>query len=181
LVGLADDWHRDPNEILWQIALRFPREEWAVRELEGHYLDTGDTRALQRVYASQAASNNRTNLLVRNNFAATSMLLKVDLPKAHQTANDLYKESPEDIIIASTYAYSLHLRGQTRDALAILRRFNSKLFQVPTVALYYGVIMADAGEALAAQPYLSCAEQVRLLPEEKELLAKAKGRPESER
>ena len=177
LVGLANDWHRDANEILWQIALRFPREEWAVRELEKHYLDIGDTRALQRMYATQVASNNRTNLLVRNNFAATSMLLKVNLARAHQTANDLYKERPEDIVIASTYAYSLHLRGQTVEALAILRRFDSKLFQVPAVALYYGVIMAEAGEPLAAQPYLRCAEQVRLLPEEKELLANAKRAP----
>jgi hypothetical protein len=181
LVGLANDWHRDANEILWQIALRFPREEWAARELEKHYLDIGDTRALQRMYATQVASNNRTNLLVRNNFAATSMLLKVDLARAHQTANDLYKERPEDIVIASTYAYSLHLRGQTVEALAILRRFDSKLFQVPPVALYYGVIMADAGEPLAAQPYLRCAEQVRLLPEEMELLAKAKNRHDSHR
>jgi predicted Zn-dependent protease len=181
LVGLANDWHRDANEILWQIVSRFPREEWAVRELEGHYLDAGDTRALQRMYASQAGSSNRTNLLVRNNFAATSMLLKVDLARAHQTANDLYKEHPEDIVIASTYAYSLHLRGQTADALAVLRAFDSKLFQVPEVALYYGVILADAGEAVAAQPYLTCAAQGRLLPEEKELLAKTKSRRDSER
>jgi len=176
LVGLANDWHRDANEILWQIASRFPREEWAVRELERNYVDAGDTRALQRLYANQAVSSNRTNLLVQNNFAATSMLLKVDLPKAHQTANDLYKENPEDIVIASTYAYSLHLRGQTGDALAILRRFTAELFQVPAVALYYGVILADAGEALGAQPYLRCAEQARLLPEEKQLLEKAKRR-----
>jgi hypothetical protein len=43
----------------------------------------------------------------------------------------------------------------------------------PSLAAYYGIILAAAGDAAKAREYLKIGASARLLPEEKALLAKA--------
>jgi Tfp pilus assembly protein PilF len=174
LLGLAADWGRDREDILWQIHRRFPKEQWALRELESVYNVTRNTRGLNQVYAKlvtdQTGAMEVTNC---NNYACTSMLLGAHLPEAHQLARDLHNQHPDDVIVASTYAYSLHLQGRTRDGLEVLDRFNADALQQPSVALYYGVLLGAVGDVDGARNYLALALKARLLPEEKKLLTMA--------
>jgi Tfp pilus assembly protein PilF len=174
LLNLAEEWGRDPEELLWQIGRRFPREQWALRELERRYLAVGNTRGLNLVYGSmanlKASASDSSN---RNNFVNTLLLLKKSLPSAHETARDLYDQNPADVIVASTYAYSLHLQGRTREGLAVFQRFEPRVLETPSIALYYGVLLAAGGEKERAGRFLAMAEGAGLLPEEKEMLQTA--------
>lgn len=174
LLGLAGEWRQDSVEVLWEIGRRFPREQWALAELERRYAAARDTRGLNRVFCARldsvSGANDSTN---RNNFAATSMLLRVNLPRAHTTARDLYRERPADPIIVSTYAYSLHLQGRTAEGLAVLGRLKTENLEASPIALYFGLLLAASGDA-AANRYLSLGDGPGLLPEEKDLLAAAR-------
>lgn len=177
LLNLASEWEQDPEELLWEIGRRFPGEPWAWQELQGRYQLAGNTRGLNLISSALMSSQpNSMDLTNRNNFATTSMLLKVNLPKAHETARDLYLEKPEDPIIASTYAYSLHLQGKTQDGLTVFTRLKPEALQVPAIALYYGVLLSAGGRSEQAGQYLALAESAPLLPEERQLLLEARNR-----
>jgi len=175
LLSLATEWDRDPDDLLWQIGQRFPREQWALLELEKRYLSAGNTHGLNRVYSALIASRlnpvDSTNL---NNFATCSMLLRVNLAKAHEIARDLYRTQPKDAIVASTYAYSLHLQGRTKDGLGVLQSLKPESTEIPSVALYYGVLLSASGHPAEAERFLARVGSAPLLPEERELLVEAK-------
>jgi predicted Zn-dependent protease len=179
LLRLSHDWGHSPEEVLWAISRRFPREKWAVAQLEQHYLTTGNTRGLNRIYdlrlEEPPGSEDITN---RNDFACTSLLLGIQLPRAHAIARQLHEQKPDDLILASTYAYSLHIQGKTNEALDVFSKFETKALEQPAVALYYGVLLANVGETTRANHYLACAERVRLSPEESQLLRRARGSAE---
>ena len=174
LLSMATSWGRqqDSEDLLWQIAQRFPKERWALRELERGYLKAGNTRGLNRVYSTMA-SHAPQNFAVQNNFAATSLLLKLNLPKAHQVAKQAFSQHPEEAIVASTYAYSLHLQGRTRDGLAALEKLKAEALETPSVALYYGLLLTETGETNKAARFLTIAQKSELLPEEKALVTVA--------
>lgn len=174
LLSMATQWKRDKarEELLWQIAQRFPREKWALRELDRLYAAAGNTRGLHKLY-SQIAGYDAKNVVAQNNFAATSLLLRLNLARAHEIARNLYQVHPEDAVVTSTYAYSLHLQGRTPEALAALEKLQPEALENPSVALYYGCLLASAGRTNQAARYLELARQGNLLPEEKQLLAAA--------
>ncbi len=116
------------------------------------------------------ANYDSTNFVVQNNLAATSMLLKLNLPQAHALARELYAGHPEEGIIASTYAYSLHLQGRTKEGLAVLEKLKPETLELPPVALYYGLLTSAGGQPAKAGRYLGLAQKGELLPEEKALL-----------
>src|SRR5262249_23941476 len=87
---------------------------------------------------------------VRNDLATTGILLKTNLDRVHQTAYELYSEAPEDACIASTYAYSLHLQGDTSEGLAARERFNSENLGPPNIALYYWILLQSNGQTAKA-------------------------------
>ena len=47
--------------------------------------------------------------MLKNNLAATALLLKTNLTQACQWAAEAYAQSPTNADVVSTYAYSLHL------------------------------------------------------------------------
>ena len=106
----------------------------------------------------------------RNNLAATSLLLKLNVNKAYELAKALYTERPDHAVIASTYAFALHLRGSTREGLAVLQKLKPEALEEPSVALYYGVLLSASGQPAQARKYLDLAQPAKLLPEEKQLL-----------
>jgi tetratricopeptide (TPR) repeat protein len=174
LLGLAEKWGRKEarEELLWQIVRRFPRERWALRELERLCLAADNTIGLNKVYATMASYDPK-NLSARNNLAATSLLLGLNLSKAHEIAKELHLQHPEEAIIASTYAYSLHRQGRTKEGLAVLGRLKPEALETPSVALYYGVLLSAMEETNQANKYLALAQQSKLLPEEKALAEEA--------
>jgi Tfp pilus assembly protein PilF len=174
LLGLATSWGRntDKEDLLWQIAQRFPKERWAIRELDRLYLAAGNTRGLNKLYAMMASYDAR-NFVAQNNLAATSLLLNLNLPKTHELAKEVFTQHPGEAVIASTYAYSLHLQGRTRDGLAVLEKLKADALETPPVALYYGILLSAAGDTNKAGKYLSIAQKSDLLPEEKALATEA--------
>lgn len=169
LLGLAKSLGREAarEELLWLIYQRFPREKWALLELDRKYTREANTRGLHRVYSILGADTN--NLVAQNNLAATSLLLNQDLGKAHAIALDIYNRCPTNPTIISTYAFSLHQQGKTREGLEALEKLEDSVREKPPVALYYGVLLASVGQTNEAVRYIKAAEKSLSLPEEKVL------------
>jgi hypothetical protein len=181
LLNMARSWKRAEAEqdVLLQIGQYFQRERWALRDLERLYLNSGNTRGLNKLYAMKAEYDS-TNYVAENNLAATSLLLKTDLSQAHDLARQAYQGHADNPAIAATYAYSLHLQGKTSEGLAALEKLGPEKLELPSVALYYGVLLSFTGESARAAKYLDIAQKGQLLPEEKTLIDEAL-KPASER
>jgi tetratricopeptide (TPR) repeat protein len=174
LLNMATSWALDQarEDLLWQIGQRFPSEHWALKELERRYTAGGNTYGLNKVYGTMA-SYAPTNFAAQNNLAATSFLLKLNLPRAHELAKEVFSQHPDQAVVVSTYAFSLHLRGRTKEGLALLEQLKPKALETPAVALYYGLLLSATGETNKAGKYLDIARKSDLLPEEKALAAEA--------
>ena len=174
LMTMATTWGREQvrEELLWQIAQRFPRERWTLRELERLYLAAGNTHGLNKVYSTMT-SYAPDNFIAQNNLAATSLLLKLNLSKAHALAKEAFTLHPKEAIVTSTYAFSLHLQGRTKEGLGVLQKLSSEALETPSVALYYGLLLSASGDTNKASKYLGIAQKADLLPEEKALAAEA--------
>lgn len=175
LLNLVDAWQRadDKEDLLWHIYQRHPGERWTLRELGRLYQAQGNTRGLNKLFGVLAELN-PNDFEARNNLAATSMLLKLNLTKVYEQAKELYTERPDHAVIASTYAFALHLRGNTPEALAVLQKLKPEALEDPSVALYYGVMLSASGQPDQARKYLDLAQPTKLLPEEKHLLEVAR-------
>jgi tetratricopeptide (TPR) repeat protein len=175
LLNLADTWQRtqDKEDLLWHVYERHPGERWTLRELGRLYQAEGNTRGLNKLFGVLAELNPK-DLETRNNLAATSLLLKLNLTKAYESAKALYTERPDHAIIASTYAFALHLRGSTQEGLEVLQKLKPEALEDPPVALYYGVLLSASGQPAQARKYLDLAQPAKLLPEEKQLLETAR-------
>jgi tetratricopeptide (TPR) repeat protein len=160
------------EDLLWQIAKRFPGQHWALRELERSYLAAGNTRGLNKLYSTMASYAPK-NFAAQNNLAATSLLLKLNLPRTHELAREIYSAHPEEAIVTSTYAFSLHLQGRTKDGLATLEKLKPEALETPSVAVYYGLLLSETGQNNKAAKYLGIAQKSELLPEEKALVVDA--------
>ncbi len=171
LVSRAEEWGRPAaaEDLLREMAREFPSEPWALRELARRYLASGNTPGLNQVCA-------RLSILapedpsVWNDFAATGLLLGTNLAGAHAAARELYRDHPDDPVFASTYAYSLHVQGQTGKGLAVLETFEPAALARPAIALYYGTLLKAGGQSAKASHYLALARDAALLPEERRLL-----------
>src|SRR5260370_24232716 len=105
------------------------------------------------------ASHDPNDFEARNNLAAPSLVLILNLPKAHELAKEVYIQHPEEAIVISTYAYSLHLQGRSKEGLAALERLKPEALENPSIALYYGVLLVALGETNKASSYLDMAQR----------------------
>jgi predicted Zn-dependent protease len=176
LLGLAEQWKlpREREDLLKRIVEKFPRERWAQQALAQSYFSAGKTADLHQLYARLFFIFPQDESF-KNNLAATALLLKTNLTQASQWAAEVHARSPGNPDTASTYAYALHLQGRDQDGLAVLQKLTPKQLEQPSVALYYGVLLAATHNAYATT-YLQIARtKGQLLPEEKQLLAGAGG------
>lgn len=171
LLAMAADCGQESGnaDLLWQILRRFPHEQWTARALEELYRATGNTLGLNKINGVMAA-NDPKNVVAANNYATTSLLLRLNLAKAHALAQELYLVHAEDPIIASTYAYSLHVQGQTGAGLRIMEKLAPEELEKPGLALYYGALLWADRQTNKANYYLSLVRTNELLPEEKALM-----------
>ena len=108
---------------------------------------------------------------MKNNLVATSLLLKTNLAQTCQWAAEIYAQTTNEPVIASTYAYAQHLQGRDADGLAAMQKLTPAQLQNPSIALYYGLLLAANGKNAEAAPYFQIARtQGQLLPEEQQLL-----------
>lgn len=176
LLDLAGRWgmNREQEDLLWHIVRRFPDAAWAQQALAKIYFNTGNTKGLYELFGERLRFSPQ-DLKLKNNLAATALLLKTNLNQACRWAAESYAQNTNDPVIVSTYAYALHLQGRDRDGLAALQKLGTAALEQPSVALYYGVLLTANGRRDEAAPFLEIARKTSLLPEEKLLLAQTVG------
>jgi hypothetical protein len=171
---LAQQWQwRETFPILLERALpRLCRDTDEVLRWHGLLEPQGQTLLLWQMY--QQLLTCQTNWLTLNNYAALSLLLGREVPAAHALARRLYEERPQNEFCAATYAFSLHLQGQSSQGLKVLERLPRRALERPVVMAYHGVLLAATGRKEAALNTLEKAAQAPLLPEERALLDQAR-------
>lgn len=167
-------WKREQEELLWTLVQRHPGERWALNVLQELLVRAGNTRSLYRLYGL-LVERNPEDAVSKNNLASLSLLLNLQLPKAHQFAREAYTKATNNAAFASTYAYSLFVQGRGTEGLAVLDALAPAQLTNATIALYYGALQTQANPA-TAKKFLALAEPGPLLPEEKELLAEMRRR-----
>lgn len=175
LLGLAKkwEWPREQEDLLQRIAQKFPQDRWAEQALEQRYLLAGNTAALNQLYARLVLLF-PAELGFKNNLVATSLLLKTNLNQAYRWAAENYTGHTNDLVLASTYAFALHLQGQTKAGLAVMQKLDDQALAQPSVALYYGLLLQAQGDHETAARFLKIAgTSNQWLPEEKQLLQTA--------
>lgn len=111
-----------------------------------------------------------------NNFAMYSLLLGREVTHATEIAKKLYDKHPHDGNYVSTYAYSLHLRGQSQEALDVMKTLDPEKLETPSLATYYGVLLTATGHWECAPHFLDLAKGADLLSEEEKLVQAARYR-----
>jgi predicted Zn-dependent protease len=165
-------WNDEMDELLDTIVKRYPTEKWAVQKLSASFHARGKTAALKNLLA-RVAEAEPANLAVKNNLALTSLLLDPRDAKSFSLARQVYEQQPANPFFVSTYAYSLHLQEKNREALQLFQTLKPEQLDDPSVAAYYGIVLADVGEQASAKKHLAMGERAKLLPEERTLIKSA--------
>lgn len=174
---LTSAWGWDPerSEVLQEITSSFPKETWASDELVALFYANGRTREIADLLDKSYAAN-PSNTRLKNNLATVLMLLKSDTDKANRLAMESYNSETNNPFYTCTYAYSLLLQAKPEEAVKVLNHMKPDYLKNPSIAAYYGVVEAEAGDRNAAKEPLKLAETARLLPEEQELVRMAETR-----
>jgi len=165
-------WEAETVELLWLIAKNDDTKLEALQTLYQHYTKLGDTAGLYRTLLRlvEALPN---DLTLQNNSAQVSLLLGVDVERARRIAAEINGKEPSNGAYVATYAFSLYSKGDIESALRAMNQLSPEQLRDPSVAVYYGMVLAAAGQKEKAREYLGRSDQVNLLPEEKALVAKA--------
>jgi tetratricopeptide (TPR) repeat protein len=163
-------WENETIELLWILARNDETKLEALQTLYQHYAKKGDTSGLYRtlIRLTETVPN---DLVLQNNFAQVSLLLGADVERARRIAAELASKDPSNGSFLSTYAFSLYAKGDIKGALQAMDKLTPDQLRDPSLAAYYGVILAAAGQK--AREYLRRASEANLLPEEKALVAKS--------
>ena len=165
-------WKNESVELLWQLSKDGAHAIAALNTLYGYYAAAGDTPNLYRV-AARLAELQPNDPRTMNNVAQFALLLGVDKTRAARLAQNVYEQEPANAAYASTFAFALYTQGQLAEALDVFRKLDDADLRNPAIAAYYGIVLVAAGEKDKAREYLELAKSATLLPEEKELLARA--------
>lgn len=165
-------WQNDTVELLWTLSKAEETRKEALQLLYKHYAQSGDTNGVYRVllHTAEIAPD---DLMVQNNLAQVSLLLDKNADRARKIAAELARKDPFNAAYISTYAFSLYASGDVEEAKDEFEKLREDQLQVPSIAAYYGVVLAASGEKARAREYLERGKQAFLLPEEKALVAKA--------
>ncbi len=166
-------WQTEAVRVLWTLADQPASKFEALQTLYQRYVDAQDTPGLYRVL-TRLAELKPEDLAVQNNFAQVGLLLNVDIGRVNRVAEEVYRKEPTNSAYAATYAFALYTRRDTQGALQIMNKLDAAKLNEPSIAAYYGIFLASAGDKDRAKEYLDKAESAKLLPEEKDLVAKAK-------
>lgn len=168
-------WAPERKQVLDQIISQFPGETWASDQLMTLLYAQGQTQELADLL-NQMYSAAPSNAGVKNNLASVLLLEKSDLNKAYRLAQEAYGSAPDNPYFACTYAYSLLLQSRNQEAAKIVGALKANYLKDPSIAAYYGIVEAQAGNTKAAAPALKMAQTARLLPEEMQLVRQAQAR-----
>lgn len=164
-------WDHEATTIYLRLADDPASRDWALRMVYDRYAEAGDTAGLCAT-SMRLLEVHPDDAKIQNNVAQLSLLLQNNPERAHKMAREVYLKNPTDPECVSTYAYSLYLQKRTGKSLEVMNALTEEQLREPSVAAYYGLILAAAGQVDKAREFLNLASQARLLPEEKELMAK---------
>lgn len=167
-------WKEEAVQVWWLAARPGPAQRAALKALYGIHAADRNTRELYRV-ARRVYEMEPANPVAKNNVASLALLLGEDEPEAHRLAGEIYRLTPMQPVIASTYAMSLHKQKRDSEAIAILRPLPQTALAVPSIAALYGFLLAQNGEAKTARTFLEAADRQKdqLFPEEAAMVAGA--------
>jgi len=168
-------WSTQAEQLWWSLANGKSDQYPALKSLYRLYNTKHDTRQLLRV-SSRIYQLNRTDLVAKNNLALFSLLLHQEIyPSAHQLALENYQTSTNTLAFLTTYAFSLHDQKRTAEGVRLLDTLTEEQLQDPSVAAYYGLLLAANQQPAKARKYLERADQApQLLPEEQALVREAR-------
>lgn len=172
-LALQWNWPEKATGVLWRLAENPDAQRDALQTLYGYYAGKRDATGMYRVL-SRLFTVMPNDPAVRNNFAQISLLLKAETFRAGGIARDLHEAHPHDAAYASTYAFSLYRAGDVRGAVKVMSQLTPEQLHDPSVAAYFGLFLAAAGQNEAAAESFEVAEKAKLLPEEEELVARAR-------
>jgi len=162
-------WSDKTVDLLWALAKHPEKQNEAFMTLYRHYAKTEDTQGLYRVLL-RLAELDPADLKVQNNLAQISLLLNADVDRARRIAADLYGKEPLNAAYVSTYAFSLYAKGDANAAIRVMNTLREDQYRDPSLAAYYGIMLAAAGDKAKAREYLEIGKTATLLPEEKALI-----------
>ncbi|HSV62529.1 MAG TPA: hypothetical protein VLH83_04225 [Chthoniobacterales bacterium] len=166
-------WRAEAVELLWIVSKDPTRGDDALRALYDYFAKIGDTENLYRVLLHKVELH-PDDLNVQNNLAQLSLLLNLNPDRGQKLAHDVYEKDRKNPAYVSTYAFGLHLAGDSQEAQEVLETLTPEQLRQPEIATYYGIILAAVGDQARAAEYLDLADKANLLPQEKELVEKAR-------
>jgi thioredoxin-like negative regulator of GroEL len=177
LLRLAElwEWPAEYRQVLQTIARDLPRESWAWRQLISHSLAHGETDQLWQVYREWKRAV-PGDYVVQVEAAIMGLLLeRRPLPNLEETA-EYVRRQPTQTGPAVAHALALWRAGRSAEAVGVLDALPAQGFAEPRYALAYGVILAEANRPRESEKMLDRASAELLLPEERTLVQKARGR-----
>ena len=165
-------WDIKSEELLWLIIERPEQPKWAYQALVDAGLRQRDSAKLYTTW-SRLLEMNPADSVAKENWVVLSLLRRENTAQAAKMAADFFANNPADPHLAAIHAFSLHMQGQTRAGLNVLRKLSREQLDQPAVAAYYGIMLASEG-FLYSEKYLNLANEAGMFPEEKELIAQAR-------
>ena len=165
-------WENETEDLLWQIAGGTFPPEWVFGALHKIYAQRRDSHAIYRLLKRELALNPK-DPQAENRVVYSSLLLGDNVEKAAKTSAELYKKHPDDLPIATAYAFALHLQKRNKEALDIMRKLKDSQLRDPDIAVYYALMLTSAGETDKAREFFKLGEKSALLPEEKTMVEQA--------
>ena len=175
LARLATKWQlTNEAEELWLRVEENPtmRRE-ALDNLRQLYRGKNETTKLYAVL-ERLHESSPNEAPVTADLARLGVNLGENIEVSHQLAREAYDRAPNDVNSAITYAFSLSRLGRNAEALAIIQSLPPDQLHDPHSAVYVASVLIDGGELEGARDYIAAAENGKLYPEEKKLLAEAK-------
>lgn len=166
-------WRSEAIDLLWLVAKDPLKGEEALGTLYRYFAKNADTENLYRVLLHRMELH-PNDLNVQNNYAQISLLLNMNTERAQKIGREIYEKEPANPAYASTYAFALHVQGETKKGVKILEGLTAEQLRQPEIAAYYGIILAAAGDHARAAEFLDLGEKATLLPQEKALVEKAR-------
>jgi tetratricopeptide (TPR) repeat protein len=165
-------WENETADLLWILTKSDDTKMEALQTLYQHYAEKGDTPGLYRTLL-RLVETLPHDLVLQNNLAQVSLLLGADVDRARKLAAELSSKDPSNASFLSTYAFSLYTKGNIKGALEAMSTLTPDQLRDPSLSVYYGIVLAAAGQKDKAREYLRRASEAKLLPEEKALVAKS--------
>lgn len=166
-------WPEKAIGVLWLLADNPRTQQESLQALYKYYAVERDTAGLYRTL-SRLVAVLPADPMIKNNYAQISLLLNAEPARARALARDVHQAQPKNAAFASTYAFALYQNGDVQGALKVMSSLTPEQLKDPSVAAYYGVILAAAGHRPEATRFLNASSDAKLLPEEEKLISDAR-------